>query len=91
MRAQRLVKDMSGLIEGDWSQCAAALKCMDVVVSADTGFVHVALTLGVRTCVLLPCYADWRWGVGETTPWYPAAAARRQTAAASGSATSPGP
>lgn len=78
-RAQRLVRDLSGQIEGDWAQTAAALRCMDYVVSADTGFVHVAATLGVPTLIMLPTYADWRWGVtGDVTPWYPRARLFRQ-------------
>jgi hypothetical protein len=71
MRARRLVKDMSGLIEGDWSQTAAVLRAMDCVVTTDTAVAHVAATLGVPTLMMVSCYSDWRWGDGEATPWYP--------------------
>jgi ADP-heptose:LPS heptosyltransferase len=52
---------------------------LDLVISVDTGLVHLAGALGVPTWVLL-CYApDWRWLLARAdSPWYPAARLFRQ-------------
>jgi hypothetical protein len=34
--------------------------------------------MGKPTLVLLSHTADWRWGQGETTPWYPSVRIVRQ-------------
>ena len=55
----------------DFSDTAAALKAMDVVVTVDTSIAHLAGALGVKTFLLLPYAADWRWFKDtKTTPWY---------------------
>ena len=41
----------------------AELCKLDVLVSVDTAIVHLAASLGVRTCVLLHKYYDWRYEV----------------------------
>ena len=64
-----------------WSfdEVAAALLNMDLVVTIDTVFAHLAGALDMPTLVLLPALADWRWGAqGATTPWYPRAELFRQ-------------
>lgn len=71
-RAQRLVHDMSGQIEGDWSHTAAVIKNLDLVVSSCTAVAHFAGAMGVPCFVMLPRFADWRWLHGrDDTPWYP--------------------
>lgn len=55
----------------DFSDTAAALMAMDVVVTVDTSVAHLAGALGVKTFLLLPYAADWRWFKDtKTTPWY---------------------
>ena len=55
----------------DFSDTARALKSMDTVVTVDTCVAHLAGALGVKTYLLLPYSADWRWFDSEkTTPWY---------------------
>ncbi|MDE7256124.1 MAG: hypothetical protein K2N54_08140, partial [Helicobacter sp.] len=39
----------------------AELLKLDALVSVDTAIVHLAASLGVRTCVLLHKYYDWRY------------------------------
>lgn len=79
-RAQALVRDMSGLLEGEWSRTAALIKQMDLVVSSCTAIVHLAGALGVPCFVILPAFADWRWLHGrDDTPWYPSVRLFRQT------------
>jgi hypothetical protein len=51
---------------------ARGLRAMDLVVTVDTMTAHLAGALGVRTWLLLPHDADWRWLSGRTdSPWYP--------------------
>jgi len=60
----------------DFADLAAAMACLDLIVTADTGPAHLSGCLGVPTWVLLPAPADWVWGLtGERTPWYPTARA----------------
>ena len=66
----------------DFSDTAALIKEMDMVISIDTSVVHLAGALGHPLWVLLPQITDYRWTPdGETTPWYPHATLFRQTAA----------
>jgi ADP-heptose:LPS heptosyltransferase len=70
-----------GLRHEGWSldDAAAVLVHMDVVVSVDTVFCHLAGALGRPAIVLLPLACEWRWGAsGSTTPWYPQAHLLRQ-------------
>jgi FkbM family methyltransferase len=79
MRAQRIVHDLSGQIEGEWSHTAAVIKNLDLVVSSCTAVAHLAGALGIPTFIMLPRFADWRWLSGDTTPWYPQTRLFRQT------------
>lgn len=70
-RAQRVVGDMSGMIEGEWTHTAAVVKQLDLVVTVDTALAHLAGALRVPTFLMLPRFSDWRWLWGrEDTPWY---------------------
>lgn len=56
----------------DFSDTAALVSCLDLVVSIDSAVAHLAGALGVPGIVLLPFSPDWRWTINnETTPWYP--------------------
>jgi hypothetical protein len=51
---------------------AAVMSCVDLVISSDTGIVHVSGGLSVPTWVLIPTWCEWRWGVtGNMSVWYP--------------------
>jgi hypothetical protein len=56
----------------DWSDTAAIVAQLDLVISADTAVAHLAGAMGVPVWLLLPWRPDWRWSpAGEGTPWYP--------------------
>jgi tetratricopeptide (TPR) repeat protein len=57
---------------GAFLDTAAVMKCLDLVVAADTAAAHLAGALGVPVWLPLAAVTDWRWMVGrEDTPWYP--------------------
>lgn len=63
----------------DFSETAAALQALDLVITVDTAVAHLAGALGKPVWLLLPVGADWRWGIsGASTPWYPTARLYRQ-------------
>ena len=64
----------------NFSDTAKALMAMDVLVTVDTSVAHLAGALGVKTYLLLPYVADWRWfGDTKTTPWYRSVEIFKQT------------
>jgi tetratricopeptide (TPR) repeat protein len=65
----------------DFSDTAAVISLLDVVVSVDTAVAHLAGALGRPVVILLPHAADFRWLRGSSeTPWYPTAKLLRQPA-----------
>lgn len=63
----------------DFSDTAAVIQALDVVVAVDTSVAHLAGALGKPLCVLLPWLPDWRWMLErEDSPWYPSARLYRQ-------------
>jgi hypothetical protein len=62
-----------------FSDTAALIDQMDVVVAVDTATAHLAGALGKRLLLLLPFAPDYRWGLdGPHTTWYPTATLLRQ-------------
>lgn len=56
----------------DFSDTAAIVEQMDLIISVDTSLVHLAGALGKEVWCLLPYTPDWRWMVDRTdSPWYP--------------------
>lgn len=51
---------------------------LDCVVTVDTAVAHLAGSLGVSTFLLLNCAGEFRWGLDDTTPWYPSIRIIRQ-------------
>ncbi|MRR49734.1 MAG: tetratricopeptide repeat protein [Rhodocyclaceae bacterium] len=64
--------DLGALID-DFSDTAAIVAQLDLVICVDTAVGHLAGALGKPVWVLLPWYkTDWRWlATGESSPWYP--------------------
>lgn len=63
----------------DFHETARIIKGLNVVVTVDTAVAHLAGGLGVRTLVLLPHVADWRWFTKrDDSPWYKSVSLVRQ-------------
>jgi hypothetical protein len=63
----------------DFSDTAAIISLLDVVISVDTAVAHLAGALGKPVLILLPHAADFRWMRQRAdTPWYPTAKLLRQ-------------
>jgi tetratricopeptide (TPR) repeat protein/predicted O-methyltransferase YrrM len=66
------VTDLRQKIEKAYTETAAAMKNLDLVICCDTSVAHLAGGLGVPVWVGLPFAADWRWlQHREDSPWYP--------------------
>ncbi|MBF0450623.1 MAG: tetratricopeptide repeat protein [Candidatus Magnetomorum sp.] len=56
----------------DFSDSAAAIHHLDLVISVDTSTVHLAGAMGKPVWVLIPFGPDWRWMLDRNdSPWYP--------------------
>jgi tetratricopeptide (TPR) repeat protein len=56
----------------DLAETAAVIANLDLVISVDTGVLHLAAALGKPTWGLIPHNPDWRWQRDrEDNPWYP--------------------
>jgi ADP-heptose:LPS heptosyltransferase len=65
----------------DFTETAAVISLLDLVVSVDTSVAHLAGSLGKPAVILLPHAADFRWLRDRSdTPWYPTAKLLRQPA-----------
>jgi tetratricopeptide (TPR) repeat protein len=66
----------------DFSDTAALISCMDIIITIDTSVAHLAGAMNKPVFILLPYSADWRWFLDRSdSPWYPSARLFRQTSA----------
>ncbi|WP_186457323.1 tetratricopeptide repeat protein [Nitrospirillum amazonense] len=62
-----------------FTDTAALLTGLDLVITVDTAVAHLAGALGRPVWLLLPYAPDWRWRLNsQDTPWYPATRLFRQ-------------
>lgn len=66
------IRDLAPCLD-DFSDTAAALQNLDLLISVDTAVAHLAGALGKPCWVLLPeQLTDWRWMADRMdSPWYP--------------------
>lgn len=63
----------------DFSDTAALIMALDLVITVDTAVAHLAGALGQKTWILLPYVPDWRWLLHRRDSlWYPTATLFRQ-------------
>lgn len=62
----------------DLLDTASLIDKLDCVVTTDTVVPHLAGGLGKRTYLLEQWETEWRWGFGETSPWYDVVHVMRQ-------------
>jgi len=56
----------------DFTDTAAVVENLDLVVSIDTSVAHLAGAMGKPVWLMLPYAADWRWFLNrDDSPWYP--------------------
>jgi FKBP-type peptidyl-prolyl cis-trans isomerase 2 len=65
----------------DFSDTAALMYNLDLIITVDTAVAHLAGALGKPVWTLLPFVPDWRWMLNrEDSPWYPTMRLFRQPA-----------
>jgi tetratricopeptide (TPR) repeat protein len=63
----------------DFSDTAALLDLMDLVITIDTSVAHLAGAMGKPVWILLDYNSDWRWLLDrDDSPWYPSVKLFRQ-------------
>jgi len=62
----------------DFADTAGIIGEMDLLVTCDTGVVHVAASLGKPVWNLMPTESFWFYGFDDMTPWYPSMKIYRQ-------------
>jgi hypothetical protein len=74
------IKELSHLMDvislgeefNDFSDTAAVIANMDLVISVDTAVAHLAGAMAKPVWILIPFVADWRWLLDrDDSPWYP--------------------
>ena len=64
---------------GSFTDTAALIVNMNLIITADTAISHLAGALGVKVWTVLKKKPDWRWMLErEDTPWYPSMRLFRQ-------------
>ncbi|MDP3355018.1 MAG: hypothetical protein Q8M51_04050, partial [Polaromonas sp.] len=65
----------------DFSDTAAVVALMDLVITVDTSVAHLAGAMGKEVWIMLPFSPDWRWLLERSdNPWYESARLFRQPA-----------
>lgn len=74
--------DLGPEVIADFSDTAAIMAGLDLVISSCTAAAHLAGALGRPAWVILAKAADWRWLADrDDSPWYPTARLFRQASA----------
>ncbi len=64
----------------DFSDTAALIENLDLVMSVDTAVAHLAGAMNKKVWLMIPFYPEWRWLKDrQDSPWYPSMQIFRQT------------
>ncbi|MEJ2703919.1 MAG: glycosyltransferase family 9 protein, partial [Sedimentisphaerales bacterium] len=64
----------------DFTDTAAVIANLDLVISVDTAVLHLAGAMAKPAWAILSSASDWRWMLGrDDTPWYPSVRLFRQS------------
>jgi len=64
----------------DFTDTAAAIDNLDLVISVDTSVLHLSGAIGKPTWALIPYAPEWRWMLNrQDSPWYPTMRLFRQS------------
>ncbi len=78
LKQENSFTDLDSLID-NFSDTAAIINCLDLVICVDTAVAHLAGAMGKAVWILLPYNGDWRWMTeADKTSWYPTARLFRQ-------------
>ena len=56
----------------EFTDTAAAIEDLDLVISVDTSVLHLAGAMGKPAWAILPFAPEWRWMLDrQDSPWYP--------------------
>jgi tetratricopeptide (TPR) repeat protein len=81
LRAGARIKTVESYLE-DFTDTAALIDALDLVISVDTSLAHLSGAMGKKTWILLCFLPDWRWLLDRSdNPWYPTATLYRQPTA----------
>ncbi|MBF0283102.1 MAG: FkbM family methyltransferase [Magnetococcales bacterium] len=77
-RAGARIVDWTAGLE-DFTDTAALMSHLDLVIAVDTSVVHLAGAMGRPAWVMLPYRSDWRWLLNRSdSPWHPSLRLFRQ-------------
>lgn len=63
----------------DFADTAAVVANLDLVISSDTGMLHICGAMGRPAWAMISYPADWRWRLeGDVSHWYPSVSLFRQ-------------
>ncbi len=70
LKLQYLIQDCAPLMS-DFLETAKIISKLDLIITIDSVVAHLAASMAKPVWLLLNYGADWRYGIGDISPWYP--------------------